>query len=108
MTKKAGNRSIPHQKTRGHHANETAEDYVEAVFDTIEAKGSCRVVDLARHFDVSHVTVSRIVGRLVNKGLLVTEPYKPITLTRQGKTLASRMKERHKICLLYTSPSPRD
>ena len=25
------NRSIPHSRTRVHHANETAEDYVEAV-----------------------------------------------------------------------------
>ena len=91
------NRSIPHSRTRGHHANETAEDYVEAVFDVIDEKGECRVVDLARHFDVSHVTVSRIVSRLRTAGLMDTEPYRPITLTKSGESLAKRMKRRHEI-----------
>jgi len=96
MTSKK-NRSIPHQQTRGHHANETAEDYVEAVFDVIQEKSECRVRDLAKHFDVSHVTVSRIVSRLQSAGLMKTEPYRPITLTKEGETLAKRMKKRHEI-----------
>ena len=91
------NRSIPHSRTRVHHANETAEDYVEAVFDVIAEKGECRVVDLAKHFDVSHVTVSRIVGRLRSAGLMETEPYRPIKLTKSGESLAKRMKKRHEI-----------
>lgn len=90
-------RSIPHSKTREHHANETAEDYVEAVFDVIEEKGECRVADLARHFGVSHVTVTRIVARLEAVKLLQTERYRPITLTPAGKELAEKVKRRHEI-----------
>ena len=95
--KKQGNRSIPHRRTRDHHANETAEDYVEAVFDVVNEKGVCRVQDLAKHFDVSHVTVSRIVARLQSAGLMETEPYRPIALTSTGEKLAKRMKKRHEI-----------
>lgn len=91
------NRSNPHRRTRDHHANETAEDYVEAVFDVVGEKGVCRVQDLANHFDVSHVTVSRIVARLQSEGLLDTQPYRPITLTEPGERLAKRMKKRHEI-----------
>lgn len=90
-------RSIPHSRTRDDHANETAEDYVEAVFDVIAESGECRVQDLANHFDVSHVTVSRIVKRLQNEGLLLTEPYRPVELTRKGESLAKRAKKRHEI-----------
>lgn len=91
------NRSIPHRRTRVHHANETAEDYVEAVFDTVSEKQECRVRDLAKHFDVSHVTVSRIVSRLCAAGLMQTEPYRPIVLTKKGETLARRSKTRHEV-----------
>ena len=94
---KAKNRSIPHSRTRDHHANETAEDYVEAVHDVIENKGECRVSDLAAHFDVSHVTVSRIVARLASAELLDTEPYRPISLTDAGEKLARKMQKRHEI-----------
>ena len=92
-------RSVPYSKTRRHHANETAEDYVEAVSDIIAESGECRVLDLARHFDVSHVTVSRIVKRLQGEKLLSTAPYRPVELTAKGKRLASRVRERHEIVL---------
>ncbi len=94
-------RSEPYHRTRDHHANETAEDYVEAIFDLIEERGECRVLDLARHFDVSHVTVSRIATRLKAENLLDTAPYRPITLTREGTKLAKRVKKRHEIVLKF-------
>lgn len=90
-------RSHPHRRTRSDHANETAEDYVEAVATILQEKGTCRVVDLARHFGVSHVTVTRIVSRLQDEGLVVTEAYRPISLTAKGGRLAKRSRERHEI-----------
>ena len=85
----------PHRRTRRDHSLETAEDYVEAVAENVAAHGVCRVVDLARTFAVSHVTVSRIVTRLKDAGLLQSEPYGPITLTAQGKKLAEQSQQRH-------------
>ena len=94
---KGKKRSSPHRRTRHDHANETAEDYVEAIAETVQNKGECRVVDLARHFGVSHVTVSHIVGRLQEAGLLQTAPYRPITLTRSGARLAASSRKRHEV-----------
>lgn len=94
---KTKNRALPHRRTRNDHATETAEDYVEAIADVIDQKEECRVGDLAKHFDVSHVTVSRIVKRLQSEGLMETEPYRPITLTDKGRRLAKKSKQRHKI-----------
>ena len=65
----------------------------------IEENGECRVQDLAKHFDVSHVTVSKIVSRLISEGLLTSEPYKPIFLTARGKRLAQKVKKRHEIVM---------
>lgn len=101
MNKQGSDRSVPFSRTRDHHANETAEDYVEAVADIIGEKGECRVRDLVKHFDVSHVTVSRTVGRLQADGLLETAPYRPISLTDKGRKIAERVKKRHEIVLKF-------
>lgn len=90
-------RPTPHQRTRRDHSTETAEDYVEAVAEIVVARGSCRLVDLADYFAVSHVTANRTVARLQKEGLLSTEPYQPIELTAKGKRLATRCRERHEI-----------
>ena len=99
MNKKPNDRSERFSRTREQHATETAEDYVEAVQELIDSKGECRVQELARHFSVSHVTVSRTVGRLQKDGLLETAPYKPITLTTKGRKLADRVGKRHEVVL---------
>ncbi len=91
------NRSQRYQRTRRDHANETAEDYVEAVAEIVQSQGECRVADLAREFGVSHVTVLRIVARLADEGLVTTEPYRPIELTKKGKRLATKSRKRHEI-----------
>jgi len=89
----AGNRFA---RTREAHRDETAEDYVEAIAELIDAGGEARVKDLASMMGVSHVTVSRIVSRLVGEGLVETQPYKP---TRKGRRLAAESKKRHEIVL---------
>lgn len=76
---------------------ETAEDYVEAVADILEEQSECRVVDLAKHFAVSHVTVTRIVSRLCDLELLESAPYRPITLTSKGRRLALQSRQRHQV-----------
>ena len=86
-----------HARTRRDHATELAEDYVEAIDDLISANGSCRVTDLARHFGVSHVTAHRTIARLVRDGFADTQRYAPVTLTRKGRNLARKSRERHEI-----------
>ena len=94
-------RSVPFTQTRIRHSSETAEDYVEAVLDIIDEKGECRILDLSRFFNVSHVTVSRIVKRLKDEDLLYTQQYKPVELTEKGYKLAKKSKKRHEIVLAF-------
>src|SRR5690606_22187215 len=98
-TPMAENRKVAdgHRRTRRDHAAETAEDYVEAISEVLAEKGVCRVIDLARRFDVSHVTVTKIVARLKEGGLVVTEPYKPLELTETGRRLAAKTRRRHEV-----------
>ena len=89
--------SSAHARTRQDHAAETAEDYGEAIAEVAEARGACRIKDLAERFGVTHVTVIRTVQRLERDGLVRTEPYKPVELTLKGHRLAAACRRRHEI-----------
>ena len=99
----AVNKSVtePHRRTRTDHATETAEDYVEAIAEIVKLEGRCRVVDLAKRFAVSHVTVTKIIARLESEGLVETERYRPIKLTAVGNALAASSRQRHDIVLRF-------
>ncbi len=93
--------AIPFAKVRRDHATETSEDYVEAISDILHQHGACRVVDLARHMGVTHVTVTRIVARLHDLGLVETSNYRPVRLTAAGERLAAHARRRHEIVLAF-------
>jgi DtxR family manganese transport transcriptional regulator len=86
-----------HRRTRSDHAQETAADYVEAIDDIRAAEGRCRITDLAKRFDVTHVTVTKVVARLKREGLITSEPYGPLELTDAGRQLATKSRRTHQI-----------
>lgn len=95
--KTLSHRAQRHQSTRLAHATELAEDYVETIADLIASQGEARVVDIAAALGVSHVTVTRTVGRLQREKLVSTKPYRAIFLTPSGKALAEHATRRHRI-----------
>jgi len=87
--------------TRRAHAQERAQDYVEAIADLIAENGEARATDIARSLGVTHVTVIRTVQRLQREGLVTTRPYRSIFLTPGGRALAAKAKERHQTVLAF-------
>ncbi len=88
-------------QTRREHANEIAEDYVEAIADLVAETGEARVVDLAKRLGVTHVTVNRTVGRLQKGGFVTSQPYRAIFLTDKGRHLAATCKSRHETVVAF-------
>jgi DtxR family manganese transport transcriptional regulator len=91
----------PFAAARRDHSSETAEDYVEAVAQISAQNGLCRVIDLARTFAVSSVTVNRTLARLKRDGWIEVEPYGPVSLTEAGQQLAERCRLRHETVLNF-------
>ena len=87
--------------TRRAHAQERAQDYVEAIADLIDEQGEARATEIARSLGVTHVTVIRTVQRLQREGLVKTLPYRSIFLTPAGRALAARAKERHQTVVAF-------
>ena len=88
-------------QTRREHANEIAEDYAEAIADLVAETGEARIVDLAKHLGVTHVTVNRTIVRLQKAGLVTSKPYRAIFLTESGRNLAAACKTRHETVMAF-------
>ena len=88
-------------QTRREHANEIAEDYVEAIADLVTETGEARVVDLAKRLGVTHVTVNRTIARLQKAGYVTSQPYRAIFLTADGRDLAASCKSRHEVVVAF-------
>jgi DtxR family transcriptional regulator, manganese transport regulator len=88
-------------QTRREHANEIAEDYVEAIADLVAETGEARIVDLAKRLGVTHVTVIRTIARLQKAHLVTSRPYRAIFLTDQGRELAAVCKARHETVVAF-------
>ena len=87
--------------TRRAHAQERAQDYVEAIADLMAEHGEARATDIARSLGVTHVTVIRTVQRLQREVLVKTLPYRSIFLTPAGRALAARAKDRHQTVVAF-------
>jgi len=89
------------RRSRRDRATEVAQDYVEAIADLADSLGEARVVDLARRFGVTHVTVNRTLSRLQQAGYVTTRPYRSIFLTDAGRRLAAECKRRHETVVAF-------
>jgi DtxR family manganese transport transcriptional regulator len=85
------------QRTRTDHARERAEDYVEMVKSLLESGGRARVTDLARELHVRSATVTQMIRRLAEEGYVEWQPYRSITLTPKGESLAQASQDRHQV-----------
>ena len=87
--------------TQSRKSIELLEDYVEAINEIINKKGSVKNVDLCKYFGVSNATVSKNIQRLIKAGLVESEKYKQIFLTTSGKKLADQSNTRHEILFKF-------
>ena len=85
------------QRLREDHAREITEDYVEMIAGLIDGEGEARAVDLAERFGVTAATVNNTIKRLERNGYVTSKPYRAIFLTDQGRDLAERCRERHRL-----------
>jgi len=71
------------------------------IAELIAMTGEARVIDLARRFGVTHVTVSRTIRRLQREGLVSALPYRAIFLTDAGRDLSKESRRRHEIVVEF-------
>jgi Mn-dependent DtxR family transcriptional regulator len=76
--------------------SQSAEDYLERIYELIEEKGYARVVDIASSLKVRQASVTSMVQKLGEAGYLKYEKYRGLIMTERGREVALRIRDRHK------------
>jgi DtxR family Mn-dependent transcriptional regulator len=79
------------------------EDYLKAIYEIGRGTVSVATNDIAQRLSIAPASVSGMVQRLAEQGLLSYERYRGVTLTEAGRRAALRTIRRHRIIEAYLS-----
>ncbi len=80
----------------------SVEDYLKAIYRlSLAAGGPAATTDIARGLELSAPSVSGMIKRLAEQGLVRHSPYRGVELTSEGRLIALRMLRRHRIIESY-------
>jgi DtxR family Mn-dependent transcriptional regulator len=77
------------------------EDYLKAIYDLERDEHPAATNDIAERLAVSPASVSGMMRRLAEQGLITHEPYRGVRLTADGRRAALRTLRRHRILECY-------
>ncbi|MEO7455602.1 MAG: metal-dependent transcriptional regulator [Gemmatimonadaceae bacterium] len=77
------------------------EDYLKAIYDLERVGDAASTNDIALRLAISPASVSGMVRRLADQGLITHEPYRGVRLTAGGRSAALRTLRRHRILECY-------
>ncbi len=81
--------------------SKSKEDYIGTLYHLKEEHDSVRSVDLAEHLGISKPSVSEMVDKLSDEGLVNKERYGQIELTKKGLKLAKDITNKRRIIELF-------
>ncbi|HVX38314.1 MAG TPA: metal-dependent transcriptional regulator, partial [Gemmatimonadaceae bacterium] len=73
------------------------EDYLKIIFDLSAPSGAAATNDIASALGIAPPSVSGMIRRLAEQGLITHEPYRGVRLTKSGRRAALRTIRRHRI-----------
>jgi DtxR family Mn-dependent transcriptional regulator len=87
------------------HRSPAVEDYLKAIYTLTVTADTASTNDLAARLGVSTGSVSAMVGKLAEAGLVTHEPYRGAGLTEEGRRAALRVIRRHRLIELFLARS---
>jgi len=75
--------------------SESLEDYLEIILDLQTTKMVARSKDIAQKMDIKRGSVTGMLKKLAAREFINYEPYGYVTLTPNGKKIATEIKSRH-------------
>ena len=73
------------------------EDYLEIIYELVQHKGYATLADVAEYLNVRPPSVTMMMRRLDQSGLLNYEKYRGIRLTEKGMDIAKIIHDRHSV-----------
>ena len=69
--------------------SEQVEEYLKAIYDIAGKDGAARTTAIAKCLNISLPSVTEAMQKMAEQGLVVYEPYKGVTLTKEGVAIAT-------------------
>ena len=82
---------------------EHVEDYLKAIYTIGKGSGPAATNEIAQRLELAPASVSGMVRRLADQGLLAYERYRGVKLTDAGRRAALRTLRRHRVIEAYLS-----
>jgi DtxR family Mn-dependent transcriptional regulator len=79
----------------------SVEDYLKTIFELETRAGAAGTNEIAAALHIAAPSVSGMLRRLAQQGLVTHEPYKGVQLTREGRRAALRTIRRHRVIESY-------
>lgn len=79
----------------------TEENYLKALFNIENYAGDVNVTELSKKLEIKMPTVTSMMKRLAEKGLVHYESYKPLRLTVKGKKEAGLIIRKHRLTEIF-------
>ncbi len=73
------------------------EDYIKAIKKIIEKENFARTKDIANELNITPPSVSEMLKKLRNEGVINYEKNKPITFTEKGEKIAKEITEEYQV-----------
>lgn len=77
------------------------EDYLVTIYKLVEACGKSRTTAIARELGVKPATVTKVLSRLAEQGLVKWTRYRGFELTERGRAVAERIVFKHRVAELW-------
>ncbi len=77
--------------------NKTIEEYIEKIYVIEKKNGRARTGVIALEMGIKDSSVTEMMQKLEERGLVEYEPYYGVTLTNSGKEIAHELMKRHKV-----------
>lgn len=81
--------------------SEQLEEYLKTIYDIAGKNGTARTTAIAKCLKLSPASVTEAMKNMAEKGLVIYEPYKGVTLTEEGLAIASKIKRKHRLLEVF-------
>ena len=82
-------------------ASENVEDYLKSIYKLQEGGGKVSTSSLSERLGVSAPSVTEMIKKLADEGILTHTPYKGVELTAEGRKRALKILRRHRLWELF-------
>lgn len=81
--------------------SEKMEEYLKTIYDIADKGSIARTTAVAKCLNISPASVTEVMQKMAEKGLVIYEPYKGAILTKEGLGIATKIKRKHRLLEVF-------